>query len=83
MQRLRSSDSGRLSSHSIISRFGLCATSPFEIPFLSTTYGPDPEKLPGFWGFMVLRFAPIPRKGLGNKNIREITSVNKDDFYYL
>ena len=32
---------------------------------LSTTSGPDLEELPGFWGSMVFRHAPIPRKGLG------------------
>ena len=35
---------------------------------LSTTSGPGPMKLPGFWGFMVFHLALIPRKGLGNSN---------------
>ena len=30
---------------------------------LSTTSGPDPGELPCFWGSMVFRHAPIPRKG--------------------
>ena len=30
------------------------------------TSGPDPGELPGFWGSMVFRHAPIPRKGSGN-----------------
>ena len=34
---------------------------------LSTTSGPDPGELPGFWGSMVFRHALIPRKGLGNQ----------------
>ena len=29
--------------------------------------GPDPGELPGFWGSMVFRHAPIPRKGSGNQ----------------
>ena len=31
------------------------------------TSGPDPGELPGSWGFMVFRHAPIPRKGSGNQ----------------
>ena len=31
------------------------------------TSGPDPGELPGFWGFMVFRHAPIPRKGSGKQ----------------
>ena len=34
---------------------------------LFTTSGPDPVELPGFWGSMVFRHAPIPRKGSGNQ----------------
>ena len=34
---------------------------------LFTTSGPDPGELPGFWGSMVFRHAPIPRKGSGNQ----------------
>ena len=29
--------------------------------------GPDPGELPSFWGSMVSRHAPIPRKGSGNQ----------------
>ena len=32
-----------------------------------TTSGPDPGKLPSFWGSMVFRHAPIPRKGTGQQ----------------
>ena len=32
-----------------------------------TTSGPDPGELPGFWGSMVFRHAPIPRKGSVNQ----------------
>ena len=31
------------------------------------TSGPDPGELPGFWGSMVFRHAPIPRKGSGKQ----------------
>ena len=34
---------------------------------LSMTSGPDPGVLPGFWGSMVFRHAPIPRKGSGKQ----------------
>ena len=35
---------------------------------LSTTSGPSFGMLPGFWGSMVFRHAPIPRKNLGINN---------------
>ena len=35
---------------------------------VSTTCGPGPGELPGFWGSMVFCHAPIPRKGSGNNN---------------
>ena len=35
--------------------------------YLSTTSGPDPGELPGFWGSMVFFHAPIPRKGSGKQ----------------
>ena len=31
------------------------------------TSGPDPGEFPGFWGSMVFRHAPIPRKGSGKQ----------------
>ena len=42
----------------------LCAAHSLVTLYLSTTSGPDPEELPGFWG---LRHAPIPRKGSGKQ----------------
>ena len=45
--------------------FCLCATS-----------GPGPRELPSFWGLMVCRHQPIPRKGSGNNNSKtEITDA--------
>ena len=35
---------------------------------LSMTSAPGHGKLPGFWGSMVFRHAPLPRKGSGNNN---------------
>ena len=35
---------------------------------LSGDFGPDPGELPGFWGSMVFRHAPIHRKGSGSNN---------------
>ena len=31
------------------------------------TSGPDPGEFPGFWGSIVFRHQPIPRKGSGNQ----------------
>ena len=45
----------------------LCADHSLATLCLCTTSGPDPGELPGFWGSMVFRHAPIPRKGLGNQ----------------
>ena len=45
----------------------LCAAHSLATLCLCTTSGPDPGELPGFWGSMVFRHAPIPRKGSGNQ----------------
>ena len=45
----------------------LCAAHSLATLCHSTTSGPDPGELPGFWGSMVFRHAPIPRKGSGNQ----------------
>ena len=52
-------------SHSALSTYKFFA--PLALS-LSTTSGPDPGELPGFWGSMVFRHAPIPRKGSGNNS---------------
>ena len=46
---------------------------------LTTTSDPSPGELPGFWGSMVFRHAPIPRKGLGdnNNNTAQILDVHQ------
>ena len=45
------------------------------------TSGPDPRELPGFWGSMVFRHAPIPRKGSGNPQQQQVLSKKyKCDF---
>ena len=41
--------------------------SLFGDPLSMYDSGPDPGELPGFWGSMVFRHAPIPRKGSGNQ----------------
>ena len=41
----------------------LCAAHSLATLCPVTTSGPDPGELPGFWGSMVFRHAPIPRKG--------------------
>ena len=43
------------------------ATDSLTTLCLFTTSGPDPGELPGFWGPMVFRHAPIPWKGSGNQ----------------
>ena len=45
----------------------LCAAHSLATLCLSTTSGPDPGELSGYWGSMVFRHALIPRKGLGNQ----------------
>ena len=45
----------------------LCVAHCLVTLYLSMTSGPDPGELPGFWGSMVFRHAPIPRKGSGNQ----------------
>ena len=53
-----------LSFHSALSSYRLFA--PLTL-CLTTISGPGPGELPGFWGSMVFRHAPIPRKGSGNQ----------------
>ena len=43
----------------------LCTVHSLATLYLFTTSGPDPGEFLGFWGSMVFRHAPIPRKGLG------------------
>ena len=45
----------------------ICAAHSLATLCLCTTSGPDPGELLGFWGSMVFRHAPIPRKGPGNQ----------------
>ena len=45
----------------------LCPAHSLATLCLSTISGPDPGELPGFWGFMVTRHAPIIRKGSGKQ----------------
>ena len=44
-----------------------CAAHSLATLCLSMTSGPVPGELPGFWGSMAFRHAPIPRKGSGNQ----------------
>ena len=45
----------------------LCVAHSLATLYLFTTSGPDPGEFPGFWGSMVIRHAPIPRKGSGKQ----------------
>ena len=58
----------RLISFCTVQLRTLCVARSLAIFCLSTTSGPGPGKLPGFWYLMVFRHAPIPRKGSGNNN---------------
>ena len=50
----------------------LCAAHSLAILCLCTTSGPDPGELPGFWGSMVFRHAPIPWKGPGKQQQQQV-----------
>ena len=58
---------GHLSSHSALSSYGLSAPLTLWRLFVSATSGSDHGELPGFWGSMVFRHAPIPWKGSGKQ----------------
>ena len=45
----------------------LCAAHSLATLCLSTTSGPDPVELPGFWGSVPFHHAPIPRKRSGKQ----------------
>ena len=55
-----------------------CAAHSLAILCLFTTSGPDPGELPGFWGSIVFRHAPIPRKESGNQQ-----QQRGDDLFFL
>ena len=67
LQRLLTLVPGHLSSHSALSSSRLCAAHSLATFCLSTTFGPDPGELLGFWSSVVFRHASIPRKGSGNQ----------------
>ena len=55
------------------------ATNSLATLCLCTTSGPNPGELPGFWGSMVSRHAPIPRKGWGNQQQQQdMTTLSRD-----
>ena len=58
--------SSNLSSHSALPSYGLFA--PLVLWRLSTTSGLGLGEFPGFWGSIVFRHAPVPRKERGNNN---------------
>ena len=49
----------------------LCAAHSLATLCLFTTSGPDPGKLPSFWGSMVFCHVPIPRRGSGSQQQQE------------
>ena len=52
-----------------------CAAHSLATLCLFMTSGPDLGELPGFWGSMVFRHAPIPRKGSGNQQQQQQLDV--------
>ena len=50
----------------------VCAVHFLATLCLCTTSGPDAGELPGFWGSMIFRHAPIHRKGSGKQQQQQI-----------
>ena len=65
-----------LMSFGTVQLWTLCAAQSLVTLYLSTTSGPDPGKLPGFWGSMVFRHALIPWKGSGNQQQQQQHDTN-------
>ena len=64
---------GHMSQDTLISFYTvplrtLCVARSLAIFCLCATSGLGPWELPNFWGSMVFRHQPIPRKGSGNNN---------------
>ena len=57
----------------------LCAAHSLATLCLFMTSGPDPGDLPGFWGSMVFRHAPIPRKGSGKQQQQQQQQIEKKE----
>ena len=73
LQRLRTLAPGHFSSHSALSSYGLFA--PLTLWRLSVSLQPLVQalgELLRFWGSMVSRHAPIPRKGSGNQQQQQV-----------
>ena len=58
----------------------LCAAYSLATVYLSTTSGPDPGELLGFWGSMVFCHVPIPRKGSGKQQQQHGVIFQSDHF---
>ena len=58
------------------------ATDSLATLCLSTTSGPDPGELPGFWGSMAFCHAPIRWKGSGNQQQQRVRKA-LDNFVML
>ena len=50
---------------------------------LFTTFGPDPGELLGFWGSMVFRHAPIPRKGSGKQQQQQQVGTKSVSYIFV
>ena len=58
----------------------LCTANSLATLCLSTTCGSGFWEFPGYWGYMVFRNAPTPRKGSDSNNNTSPTSGNRQTF---
>ena len=55
-----------------------CTAQSLATLCLFTTTGPDPGELPGFWGSMVIRHAPIPWKGSDKQQQQQQAAIGNE-----
>ena len=67
-----------LISFSTVQLRTLCVSNFLTTLCPSTTSGPDPGELPGFWGSMDFRHAPILGKGSGNQQQQQLNGRDTD-----
>ena len=58
----------------------LCTARSLATRCLSTTSGPGPVELPGFWDSIIFFCAPSPRKGSGNQQQQQYKVMNRAKF---
>ena len=68
-----------LISFCTVQQWTFCSTHSLATLCLSTTSGPDPGELPGFWSSMVFCHAPIPQKGSGKQQQQQKSGYKKTE----